>query len=150
MHFVAASLQHYGGRGCQNGGPAEHALMLRRHLLCLSVTPVTVEKSKNEKVIDLKWIYTKKSENVYKARIVVRGYQQKDMLDDIYSPVAKTQTLKVLLSYCCQNGLLIEQMDVETAFLNGKVKSRVFVKQPEAYKDGTERVCMLNKALYDL
>ena len=86
-----------------------------------------VEKPKNEKVLDFKWIYTKKSENVYKARIVVRGYQQKDMLDDIYSPVAKTQTLKVLLSYCCQNGLSIEQMDVETAFLNRKVKSKVFV-----------------------
>ena len=41
-------------------------------------------------------------------------------------------------------------MDVETAFLNGKVKARVFVKQPEGYEDGTERVCMLNKALYDL
>ena len=41
-------------------------------------------------------------------------------------------------------------MDVETAFLNGKVKSRVFVKQPEGYEDGTERVCMLNKALYGL
>ena len=41
-------------------------------------------------------------------------------------------------------------MDVETAFLNGKVKSRVFVKHPEGYEDGTERVCLLNKALYDL
>ena len=81
-------------------------------------------------MLNLKWIYTKKSQNVYKARIVVRSYRQKDMLDDIYSPFAKTQTLKVLLSYCCQNGLLIEQMDVETAFLNGKVKSKVFVKQP--------------------
>ena len=49
--------------------------------------------------------------DVTKARIVVRGYQQKDMLDNIYSPVTKTQPLKVLLSYCCQNGLLIEQMD---------------------------------------
>ena len=69
-------------------------------------TWVLVEKPKNEKVLDLKWIYTKKSENVYKARIVVRGYQQADVLDDVYSPVAKTQTLKVLLSYSCQNGLL--------------------------------------------
>ena len=81
---------------------------------------------------------------------MVRGYQQTDVLDDIYSPIAKTQTLKVLLSYSCQNSLLIEQMDVETAFLNGKVKLRVFVKQPEGYEDGTERVCMLNKALYGL
>lgn len=109
-----------------------------------------VTKPKNEEVLDLKWIYTKKSENVYKARIVVRGFQQTDVLEDIYSPVAKTQTLKVLLSYCCQNGLLIEQMDVETAFLNGNVKSKVLVKQPEGYDDGTDRVCLLNKALYGL
>ena len=84
-------------------------------------TWVLVEKPKNGNVLDVKWIYNKKNEHMYKARIVVRGYQQTDVLDDIYSPVAKTQTLKVLLSFC-QNGLLIEQMDVETAFLNGKVK----------------------------
>ena len=41
-------------------------------------------------------------------------------------------------------------MDVETAFLNGKVISKVFLKQPEGYEDGTERVCKLNKALYGL
>ena len=92
----------------------------------------------------------KKNKNVYKARRVVRGFRQTEVLDDIYSPVAKTQTLKVLLSYCCQNGLLVEQMDVETAFLNGKIKSKVFVKQPEGYEDGTERVCMLKMALYGL
>ena len=71
-------------------------------------------------------------------------------MDDVYSPVAKTQTLKVLLSYSCQNVFSVEQMDVETAFLNSKVKSRVFVKQPEGYEDGTKRVCMLNKALSGL
>ena len=60
-------------------------------------TWVLVAKPKKERILDLKWIYTKKSENVYKARIVVRGYQQTDVLDDIYSPVAKTQTLKVIV-----------------------------------------------------
>ena len=60
-------------------------------------TWVLVEKLKNEKLLDLKWIYTKKNEKVYKARILVRGYKQTDMLDDMYSPVAKTQTLKVVL-----------------------------------------------------
>ena len=85
-----------------------------------------IEKKKNENELDLKWIYTKKAENVNKTRIVVRGYQQTDVLDDIYSPVTKTQTLKVLLLYCCQKGLLIEQIDGEAAFLNGKLKSRVF------------------------
>ena len=73
-----------------------------------------------------------------------------DVTDDIYSPVAKNQTLKLLLSYCCQNGLRIEQMDVETAFLNGKVSTEVYVNQPKGYKDGTEREYKLSKALYGL
>jgi hypothetical protein len=64
----------------------------------------------------------RKSDDRYKARLLVRGFLQKNVIDDIYSPVASNQTLKILLAYCCQNGLIIEQMDVETAFLNGEIK----------------------------
>ena len=85
-------------------------------------------KPKDKKVLDLKWVYTNKSNNRKKARLVVRGFQQKEIPEDLYSPVAKMQTLKLLLSYCCQYGSMIMQMDVETAFLNGTIKSEVFVK----------------------
>jgi len=67
-----------------------------------------------------------------------------------YSPVAKMPILKLLLSYCCQNSLDIHQMDVETAFLNGRVLSEMYVKQPVDYEDGTDRVYRLNKSLYGL
>ena len=61
------------------------------------------------------------------------------------------QTLKLLLSYCCQYGdLMIMQMDVETAFLNGIIKSEVFVKQPMGYDDKSGKICKLSKALYGL
>lgn len=60
------------------------------------------------------------------------------------------QTLKVLLVYCVHNGLIINQLDVESAFLNGNVISEVYVKQPQGYDDGTDKVCKLNKALYGL
>ena len=43
-----------------------------------------------------------------------------------------------------------DQMDVESAFLNGKVKSEIYVKQPQGYDDNTGRVCKLTKALYGL
>lgn len=62
----------------------------------------------------------------------------------------KLQTLKILLSYCCQNGLLIDQMDVETAFLNGDILSEVYVNQPEGYKKGNDKVYKLSKSLYGL
>ena len=88
--------------------------------------------------------------NKFKARIVVRKFQQKEIIDDIYSPVAKTQTLKILLNYCVQNDFKIDQIDVESAFLNGKVKSEVYVKQLQGYDDNSGRVCKVNKALYGL
>lgn len=95
---------------------------------------------KNKKVIDVKWMYKRKNEREYKARLVVRGYQQTDFIDDTYSPVARMPNLKLLLSYCCQNSLQIHQMDVETAFLNGRILSEVYVKQPIGYEIGTEKV----------
>jgi len=109
-----------------------------------------VEKPKGVKILDLKWVFTNKIDNRKKARLVVRGFQQEEILEDLYSPVAKVQTLKLLLAYCCQLGLSIEQMDVETAFLNGNIKSEVYVKQPPGFEDGSNRVCKLKKALYGL
>lgn len=109
-----------------------------------------VEWPENKKIVDVKWVFTKKSETKFKARLVAEGFQQGAVADDIYSPVAKMQTLKILLAYCCQKGLYIDQMDVETAFLNGKVSSEIYVKQPKGYEDGTSKVCKLYKALYGL
>lgn len=110
-----------------------------------------VDKVKNEKALDLRWVYTRKSDNRFKARLVVKGFQQANSgFEDIYSPVARNQTLKLLLAFCVQNGMIIQQMDVESAFLNGKVCSEVYVKQPEGYSDGTQKVYKLIKALYGL
>ena len=66
-----------------------------------------VDKPENIKILDLKWVFTNKSDGRKKARIVVRGFQQSEVLEDLYSPVARVQTLKLLLSYCCQFGLKI-------------------------------------------
>lgn len=109
-----------------------------------------VEKPKDKKVIDVKWVFKKKSNDDYKARLVARGFQQKEYSENAYSPVGKMQTLKILLSYSCKNNLFVEQMDVETAFLNGYVKSEVYVNQPEGYETGDNKVYKLLKALYGL
>ena len=93
------------------------------------------ENVENKDVLDVKWIITKNSDNRYKPRLVVRGFQQRNVIDDIYSPVAISQTLKFLFAFCCQNGLIIEQMDVETTFLNGEISTEVYIRQPQGYKD---------------
>lgn len=111
-----------------------------------------VEKSKmqNIKILDVKWVYTIKHDNCYKTRLVIRGDQQTNTTGDRYFPVAKMQTFKILLSYCCQEGLIIEQMDVQTAFLNGEINSDVYIHQPKGYDDKSGRVCKLENALYGL
>ena len=109
-----------------------------------------VDRQKDKKVIDTKWIYKRKNNNVYKARLVVRGFQQTDYVENVYSPVEKMQTLKILLSHCCKKNLFIEQMDVKTAFLNGSIKSEVYVNKPKRYETGDNKVCKLLKARYGL
>ena len=125
---------------------------MQREIDCINKNKTwkLVERPKNKKIIDVKWVFTNKTNNLKKARLVVRGFQQKEILEDIYSLVARLQTLKLLLTFCVQNKYLIEQMDVETAFLNGAIKSEVYVKQPDGYNDKTDRVYKLDKALYGL
>lgn len=121
-------------------------------ILCLdkNETWQVVERPRDKKVIDVKWVYKRKPDGKCKARLVVRGFQQREHLENVYSPVGKMQTLKVLLSYSCMNDLHVEQMDVETAFLNGEVESEVYVYQPEGYEGDPNKVCRLRKALYGL
>ena len=109
-----------------------------------------VDKPKDKKIIDVKLIYKRKSDNTYKARLVVRGFQQKEYIENVYSPVGKIRTLKILLSHCCKKNLYIEQMDVETAFLNGHVKSEVYVNEPKEYETGENKAYKLKRALYGL
>ena len=72
-----------------------------------------------------KWVFKKKLRpdgtiDKYKARLVVKGYTQKEGEDffDTYSPVARLTTIRVLLSLAASHGLLVHQMDVKMAFLN--------------------------------
>lgn len=107
---------------------------MNREIECLNKNLEISRKTRKQNCSRCEVGLHKKSEHKYKARLIVRDFQQKEVVDDIYFPVAKMQTLKILLSYCCQEGSIIEQMDVETAFLNGKVSSESYVKQTRGYK----------------
>ena len=123
---------------------------MTREIKCLKEkeTFELVKKPRNRKILDLKWIFTKKADDKYKARIVVLGYQQEKIIDDLYSPVAKTETLKMLLTLSVQKNLFVHHTDVDSAYLNGEIVSEVYVQQPEGYNDNTGRVWKLKKALY--
>lgn len=90
----------------------------------------------------------------YKARIVAKGYVQKQGVDydEVFAPVTRIETIRLLLAIAAKGQWKVHHMDVKTAFLNGEIKEEVYVRQPEGFvKHGKEHlVYKLIKALYGL
>ncbi|GJV95627.1 retrotransposon protein, putative, ty1-copia subclass [Tanacetum coccineum] len=74
--------------------------------------------------------------HTYKARLVAKGYTQTHRIDyeETFSPVAKIKSIRIMLAIATFHSFEIWQMDVKTAFLNGKLTNDVFVAQPEGLK----------------
>nr|KAJ0214839.1 hypothetical protein LSAT_V11C300117190 [Lactuca sativa] len=69
----------------------------------------------------------------YKSKLVIQGFRQKEGIDffDTYAPVAKIYTIRLLLALAAIHHLVIHQMDVKTAFLNGDLDEDIYLKQPK-------------------
>ena len=111
------------------------------------------------KPIGLRWIFKIKrnsdgSINKYKARLVAKGYVQQQGIDfdEVFAPVARLETIRLLIGVAATNGWQVHHLDVKTAFLHGELKEIVYVTQPEGFEvKGSEiKVYKLNKALYGL
>ena len=111
------------------------------------------------KPIGCKWIFKRKlkadgSVDKYKAKLVAKGYRQKEGLDyfDTYSPVSRITSIRTLIAIASLNNMEIHQMDVKTAFLNGELDEEIYMEQPEGFVvQGQEnKVCKLVKSLYGL
>ncbi|GJV49702.1 zinc finger, CCHC-type containing protein [Tanacetum coccineum] len=92
------------------------------------------------KALGCKWILKRKmkvdgSIDKYKARLVIQGFRQKEGIDffDTYAPVARITTIRLLLALAAIHDLVIHQMDVKTAFLNGDLDEEIYMKQPEGF-----------------
>ncbi|CAN6804210.1 unnamed protein product [Brassica oleracea] len=101
------------------------------------------------------FLYSKKRRRVTVCvGLVVKGYSQKMGIDydEIFSPVVKMSSIRVVLGLAASLDLEVEQMDVKTAFLHGNLEEEVYMEQPEGYvQKGKEKlVCRLKKSLYGL
>jgi hypothetical protein len=85
---------------------------------------------------------------------VAKGYSQVEGLDfdETYAPVARLESICILLSYATYHGFKLYQMDIKSAFLNGHIKEEVYVEQPPGFEDSEypNHVYKLSKALYGL
>jgi hypothetical protein len=111
------------------------------------------------KPVGYKWVFKKKMKpdatvDKFKTRLVAKGFTQKEGENyfDTYSPVARMTTIRVLVALAACNDLLIHQMDVKIAFLNGELDKEIYMKQPDGFvAPGQEKkVCRLKKSLYGL
>ena len=111
------------------------------------------------KTIGCKWVLRRKlkpdgSIEKFKARLVAKGFKQKEDIDffDIFSPVTKVTSIRLLIAIAAIHNLMIHQMDVKTTFLNGDLEEEIYMDQPKGFTmPGNEhKVCKLLKSLYGL
>ncbi|GJR27105.1 putative ribonuclease H-like domain-containing protein, partial [Tanacetum coccineum] len=110
-------------------------------------------------VITLKWIYKVKLDKLggilkNKARLVARGYRQEEGIDfkESFAPVARLEAIRIFLAFSAHMNMVVYQIDVKTAFLNGNLWEEVYVSQLDGFvdKDKPNHMYKLKKALYGL
>ncbi|GKD16374.1 retrovirus-related pol polyprotein from transposon TNT 1-94 [Tanacetum coccineum] len=110
-------------------------------------------------LIKLKWIYKVKTDESggvlkNKARLVAQGFRQEEGIDfkESFALVARIEAIRIFVANAAHKNMMIYQMDVKTAFLNGELKEEVYVSQPEGFvdQDNPSHVYKLKKALYGL
>ncbi|KAH9655560.1 Integrase catalytic domain-containing protein [Citrus sinensis] len=123
-------------------------------------TWILVDRPSNKKLVGSKWIFKLKagaSENEpprHKARLVAKGFTQREGVNfnEVFSPVVKYNSIRLLLALSAYHDLELEQMDVKTAFLHGSLDEEIFMAQPEGFieRGSEDKVCLLKKSLYGL
>ncbi|GJT87445.1 retrovirus-related pol polyprotein from transposon TNT 1-94 [Tanacetum coccineum] len=120
-----------------------------------TLVPLSEEKI----AIGSKWMFRNKKDEHgtvirNKARLVTQGYSQEERInyDETISPVERMKAIKIFLAFAKYINFIVYQMDVKSAFLNGKLKEEVYVKQPPGFEniDFPDHVCKIDKALYGL
>ncbi|GJU34089.1 retrovirus-related pol polyprotein from transposon TNT 1-94 [Tanacetum coccineum] len=89
-----------------------------------------------------------------KARLIAQGFRQEERInfEESFAPVARIEAIRIFVANAAHKNMTIYQMDVKTDFLNGELKEKVYVSQPEGFvdQDNPSHVYKLKKALYGL
>lgn len=112
-----------------------------------------VDKPPNQKLVGCKWIFKKKEGSQgreavrYKARLVAKGFTQREGVDfnEIFSPVIKHTSIRIILSMVAQLDKELDQMNVKTTFLYGELEETIYMRQSDGFEQGNPYV--LTKSL---
>nr|GEY06755.1 retrovirus-related Pol polyprotein from transposon TNT 1-94 [Tanacetum cinerariifolium] len=113
-------------------------------------------QAKNQRT---KWVFRNKLDengivSLNKARLAAQGYNQQEDVDydETYAPVARLESIRILLAYACALNFKLFQTDVKSAFLNGFINDEVYVAQPPRFInfEKLDHVYKLKKVLYGL
>ena len=137
----------------------KHAMIEEMKALHKNSTWELVELPRGHKTVGCKWVFTIKhkadgSIERYKARLVAKGYTQTYGVDyeETFAPVAKMNTVRILLSLAANLNWPLHQFDVKNAFLHGDLAEEVYMNIPPRFEDikTKGKVCRLKKSLYGL
>nr|GFA24727.1 ribonuclease H-like domain, reverse transcriptase, RNA-dependent DNA polymerase [Tanacetum cinerariifolium] len=118
-----------------------------------------IEEEEGHKAIGLKWVFKTKKDAQgdiikHKARLVAKGciHEHGIDFDEVFAPVARIETIRLLLAIAANNKWEVHHLHVKSAFLHGDLKEEVYVTQPEGFikKEDNGKVYKLEKALYGL
>lgn len=118
-----------------------------------------VPKPNHQSVIGTKWVFKNKNDENglvvrNKARLAAQGYSQFEGIDydETFAPMARLESIRMLLAHASYVNFPLFQMDVKSAFLNGYIQEEVYVAQPPGFHDYEfpDHVYKLRKALYGL
>ena len=94
-----------------------------------------VMKPANRRVVGCKWIYkvkgglTQAESRRFKARLVAKGYTQMEGVDfkEVFAPVVRYASIRVILTLTAVEDMELDQLDVKTAFLHGRLQEEIFM-----------------------
>jgi hypothetical protein len=138
---------------------AEWKESISRELSSLEAQQVAtlVQCPKGVKPIKSRWVFKIKLDSnnqpsSYKSRVVAKGYLQQQGIDydDTYAPVARMKSIRMLLSIAAAHGMVLKQLDYDTAFLNAKLDKPIYMTVPQGVEHKPGQVWKLDKALYGL
>jgi len=116
-----------------------------------------VELPEGRKPITCKWVFRIKRNaegkiTQFKARLVARGYAQIPGIDydETFSPVMRTETLRLLCAIATHLGLKIHVVDAVGAYLNGTLEEEIYMTQPPGYDDLSSKFLLLILSIYGL